>query len=80
MCGVSWAAAIVLSVNILVFPVTSEKELRRTLVLSLEHIATFSHLLAKVSPSADLSFSHHGYLRNVFSCLITPADTMDDLS
>lgn len=48
----SWGAAIVLAVNILVFPMTSEKELRRTLSLSLEHIATFSHLLSKVLSSS----------------------------
>ncbi|TDL22448.1 hypothetical protein BD410DRAFT_748734 [Rickenella mellea] len=42
-----WGAAIVLTVNILVFPISSERELRRTLVVSLEHISTFSHLLAK---------------------------------
>jgi hypothetical protein len=53
----SWAAAIVLFVNIFIFPVTSEKELRRTLNLSLEHIATFSHLLAKVSSSPSLQGS-----------------------
>ena len=46
--SLSWAAAIVLAVNIIIFPVTSEKELRRMLLLSLEHVATFSHLLAKV--------------------------------
>ena len=44
----SWSAAIVLIVNISIFPITSEKELRRTLILSLEHVATFTHLLAKV--------------------------------
>ena len=39
--------AIVLMVNLLVFPISSERQLRETLVVSLEHIATFSHLLAK---------------------------------
>ena len=33
--------------NILIFPQSSEKELRQTLVTSLDHIATFLHLLAK---------------------------------
>ncbi|TDL26998.1 hypothetical protein BD410DRAFT_783138 [Rickenella mellea] len=42
-----WGGAIVLTVNVLVFPISSERELRRTLVVSLEHISTFSHLLAK---------------------------------
>ena len=31
----------------LVFPTSSEKELRQTLVLSLDHLGTFGHLLAK---------------------------------
>jgi hypothetical protein len=34
-------------VNVFVFPISSEKELRQTLVASLDHIGTFSHLLAK---------------------------------
>ncbi|GAA5865438.1 hypothetical protein JCM8547_001244 [Rhodosporidiobolus lusitaniae] len=42
-----WGFAIVLVVNLLVFPHTSEKELRELLVLSIEHIGTFSHLIAK---------------------------------
>ena len=36
-----------LGVNIFIFPQSSEKELRQTLVTSLDHIATFLHLLAK---------------------------------
>lgn len=36
-----------IGVNLLVFPISSERELRQTLVLSLDHIGTFSHLLAK---------------------------------
>jgi hypothetical protein len=36
-----------LSVNLLVFPISAEKELRRTLVTSLGHVRTFVHLLAK---------------------------------
>ncbi|KAH7097462.1 hypothetical protein BKA62DRAFT_774265 [Auriculariales sp. MPI-PUGE-AT-0066] len=40
-------AAIVLFVNIVVWPTSAEKELRRTLVLSLEHVGTLSHLLSK---------------------------------
>lgn len=39
--------AIVLAVNFLVFPISAEKELRRTLVTSLGHVRTFAHLLAK---------------------------------
>ena len=42
-----WSGAIVIGVNILIFPQSSEKELRQTLVTSLDHIATFLHLLAK---------------------------------
>ncbi|KIM23580.1 hypothetical protein M408DRAFT_253625 [Serendipita vermifera MAFF 305830] len=43
----AWGAAIVLAVNILVFPKTSERELRSTIVTSLEHIATFAALIGK---------------------------------
>lgn len=39
--------ALVLSINILIFPFSSERELRELLVLSLEHISTFTHLIAK---------------------------------
>ncbi|BGP44750.1 hypothetical protein JCM10450v2_000564 [Rhodotorula kratochvilovae] len=42
-----WGFVIVLVVNALVFPHTSEKELREILVISLEHISTFSHLISK---------------------------------
>ncbi|GEM06176.1 transmembrane protein [Rhodotorula toruloides] len=42
-----WGFAIVVMVNLLVLPHSSEKELREILVISLEHISTFSHLLAK---------------------------------
>ncbi|CUA67618.1 putative polyketide synthase 3 [Rhizoctonia solani] len=42
-----WGSAIVLFVNIFVFPISSERELRQLLVMSLEHVATYSHLLAK---------------------------------
>ncbi|CAE6476603.1 unnamed protein product [Rhizoctonia solani] len=42
-----WGSAIVLFVNISVFPISSERELRQLLVVSLEHVATYSHLLAK---------------------------------
>ncbi|GAA5925622.1 hypothetical protein JCM10213_008838 [Rhodosporidiobolus nylandii] len=42
-----WGFAIVLFVNAFVFPHTSEKELRELLVISLEHVSTFSHLIAK---------------------------------
>ncbi|KZV97308.1 hypothetical protein EXIGLDRAFT_764598 [Exidia glandulosa HHB12029] len=43
----AWGGAIVLAVNLLIWPRSSEKELRQTLVLSLEHIGTFAHLLSK---------------------------------
>ncbi|KAF8585693.1 hypothetical protein K439DRAFT_1660110 [Ramaria rubella] len=42
-----WGAAIVLAVNLLVLPKSSERVLRETLVSSLEHVGTFAHLLAK---------------------------------
>lgn len=42
-----WGFAIVLGVNILVFPISSEYQLRELLVLSLEHVSTFAHLIAK---------------------------------
>lgn len=42
-----WAGAVALGVNIFVFPITSETELRQTLILSLDHIGTLTHLLAK---------------------------------
>jgi hypothetical protein len=37
----------VLGVNFIVWPISAESELRRTLVSSLEHISTLGHLLAK---------------------------------
>lgn len=43
----AWGSAIVLAVNILVFPRTSEQELRQAMATSLEHIATFAALLGK---------------------------------
>ncbi|GAA5834027.1 hypothetical protein JCM9279_004193 [Rhodotorula babjevae] len=42
-----WGFAIVLVVNLLVLPHSAEKELREILVISLEHISTFSHLIGK---------------------------------
>ena len=39
--------AIVIVVNILILPVSSERELREMLVQSLEHAATFAHLISK---------------------------------
>jgi hypothetical protein len=42
-----WGGAITLGVNIFVFPMSSERELRKTLVISLEHISTFAALIAK---------------------------------
>ncbi|CAE6534018.1 unnamed protein product [Rhizoctonia solani] len=42
-----WGSAIVLFVNMFVFPISSERELRQLLVVSLEHVATYSHLLSK---------------------------------
>ncbi|GAA5995099.1 uncharacterized protein JCM10292_004539 [Rhodotorula paludigena] len=49
-----WGFAIVLVVNLVVLPHSSEKELREILVISLEHISTFSHLIAKTY-NLDLS-------------------------
>lgn len=45
--GYAWGVAIVLAVNILVFPRTSERELRQAIVTSLEHLATFAALIGK---------------------------------
>lgn len=45
--GYLWGAAISAGVSIFFFPFTAETGLRETLVSSLDHIATFSHLLAK---------------------------------
>lgn len=42
-----WGGAIALGVNIFIFPMSSERELRKTLVISLEHISTFAALIAK---------------------------------
>ncbi|GAA5826891.1 hypothetical protein JCM11251_002144 [Rhodosporidiobolus azoricus] len=42
-----WGFAIVLVINLLIFPHTAERELREVLVLSIEHISTFAHLIAK---------------------------------
>ena len=42
-----WGGAITLGVNIFIFPMSSERELRKTLVISLEHISTFAALIAK---------------------------------
>lgn len=42
-----WGGVITLGVNIFVFPMSSERELRKTLVISLEHISTFAALIAK---------------------------------
>ena len=42
-----WGGAITLTVNFFVFPMSSERELRKTLVISLEHICTFAALIAK---------------------------------
>lgn len=46
-CADCWGFAIVLATNVLVFPISSEWELREILVSSLEHLSTFSHLIAK---------------------------------
>lgn len=43
----AWGFALVLGVNLLVFPHTAEAELRGILVSSLHHISTLSHLMAK---------------------------------
>jgi len=44
---VRWGGALVVGVNILVLPESSERQLRQTLVTSLDHIAIFLHLIAK---------------------------------
>ncbi|KAK4696212.1 hypothetical protein P7C70_g8416, partial [Phenoliferia sp. Uapishka_3] len=49
-----WGFGIVLATNILILPISSEYELRELLVHSLEHISTFSHLIAK---TYDLSIT-----------------------
>ena len=43
----SWGAAVVLATNVLILPRSSEKDLRQTLTMSLEHVQTFLQLLAK---------------------------------
>lgn len=43
----AWAFALVLFINIFIFPVTSERELRELIVQSLERISTFTHLISK---------------------------------
>jgi hypothetical protein len=40
-------AILAAGVNVFIFPISSEKELRQTLLASLDHIGMFSHLLAK---------------------------------
>ncbi|GAA6004360.1 hypothetical protein JCM10207_000685 [Rhodosporidiobolus poonsookiae] len=42
-----WGFAIVLAVNLVVLPHSSEKELRELMVVSVEHISLFAHLIAK---------------------------------
>ncbi|KAG8962337.1 hypothetical protein FRC03_004345 [Tulasnella sp. 419] len=42
-----WGTAINLFVGLFVFPISSEKELRRTLVVSLEHVETFNMLVSR---------------------------------
>ncbi|KDE05411.1 hypothetical protein MVLG_04206 [Microbotryum lychnidis-dioicae p1A1 Lamole] len=43
----AWGFAIVFAVNLLVFPTSAERELRELMVDALEHMSTFTHLLAK---------------------------------
>ncbi|BGP36620.1 hypothetical protein JCM10450v2_000510 [Rhodotorula kratochvilovae] len=43
----AWGMAIALGVNVLVWPITSESELRRLLVTSLQHVSTLAHLTCK---------------------------------
>ena len=43
----SWGAAVVLATNVLILPRSSEKDLRQTLTMSLEHVQMFLQLLAK---------------------------------
>ncbi|KAG8934607.1 hypothetical protein FRC01_001708 [Tulasnella sp. 417] len=42
-----WGTAINIAVSVLVFPVSSEKELRKALIVSLQHIETFGMLISK---------------------------------
>ncbi|GAA5951640.1 hypothetical protein JCM21900_000535 [Sporobolomyces salmonicolor] len=43
----AWGMAIALCVNLLVWPITSEQELRKLLVTSLQHVSTLAHLSCK---------------------------------
>ncbi|GAA5865035.1 hypothetical protein JCM1840_005715 [Sporobolomyces johnsonii] len=43
----AWGMAIALGVNLLVWPITSEQELRKLLVTSLQHVSTLAHLSCK---------------------------------
>lgn len=54
----AWGFALVLVVNVLVFPVSAERELREALVSSLERISTLAHLIAKVDASDPLEHAH----------------------
>lgn len=47
LIGYAFAFAIVLFVNMAIFPVSTERELRELIVQSLERISTFTHLIAK---------------------------------
>lgn len=43
----AYGFAIVLLVNLAVIPLSAERELREFIVVSLEHVSTFAHLLSK---------------------------------
>ncbi|GAA5922333.1 uncharacterized protein JCM15063_003269 [Sporobolomyces koalae] len=43
----AWGLAISLAVNVLVFPITAERELKKLLVTSLQHVSTLAHLSCK---------------------------------
>ncbi|GAA5876090.1 hypothetical protein JCM16303_007018 [Sporobolomyces ruberrimus] len=43
----AWGIAIALAVNVLVYPVTAERELKKLLVTSLQHVSTLAHISCK---------------------------------
>lgn len=43
----AWGIAIALFVNVVVYPITAEKQLRKLLVTSLQHVSTLAHLSCK---------------------------------
>lgn len=49
-----WGAAVTIFVNLAVFPISTERELRTILATSLQHVSTFGQLIMK---SFDLTIS-----------------------